>query len=52
MDEFVLIEDQQNYDIIKHANEDCVHKYTLIPKNIQFAINLMEKGTLSYAKIW
>ena len=32
MDVFILTEHQYNYDIIKHANKDCVHNIYFDPK--------------------
>ena len=32
MDVFILIEHQQNYDIIKHVNKDCVHTIYFDPQ--------------------
>ena len=47
---FILAEDHKDYDIIKHVSEGYL--LIIIPRYIQFSINIMEKVILSYANIW
>ena len=52
MDVFTLTKHQQNYDLIKHMNEDSVHTIYFDPQKYLFRNKLREKDILSYAKIW
>ena len=52
MDVFILTKHQQNYDIIKHVEKDCVHTIYFDPQKYPVCKNLREKIILYYAKIW